>query len=48
LKKTDKYEVEVYEKFLENKNLPVPKLEGWAYFNNVRWILIEYIAGTDL
>lgn len=48
LKKSDDNEIEVYEKFLENKNLPVPKLEGWACVNKKNWILIEYIDGVDL
>jgi hypothetical protein len=48
LKKSDDYEIEVYEKFLTGKNLPVPELEGWACVNNTKWILIEYIDGTDL
>lgn len=48
LKKSDDNEIEVYEKFLKDKNLPVPKLEGWAYVNNTKWILIEYIEGADL
>ncbi len=48
LKKSDDYEIEVYEKFLTDKNLPVPKLEGWASFDNTKWILIEYIPGDDL
>lgn len=48
LKKSDDYEIEVYEKFLTDKNLPVPKLEGWTSFDNTKWILIEYIAGEDL
>jgi hypothetical protein len=48
LKKSDDYEIGVYEEFLVDKNLPVPKLEGWTCVNNTKWILIEYIAGTDL
>jgi hypothetical protein len=48
LKKSDSYEVEVYEKFLVGKNLPVPNFEGWTCINKTKWILIEYIAGTDL
>ncbi|WP_066498232.1 phosphotransferase [Abyssisolibacter fermentans] len=48
LKKSDDKEIEVYENFLADKNLPVPKLEGWTCVNNIKWILIEYIAGTDL
>ncbi|ERI95398.1 hypothetical protein HMPREF1982_00263 [Clostridiales bacterium oral taxon 876 str. F0540] len=48
LKKSDDYEVEVYEKLLVGKNLPVPNFEGWTCFNNTKWILIEYITGTDL
>jgi thiamine kinase-like enzyme len=48
LKKSDDKEVAVYEKFLSDKNLPVPKLEGWTCLNKTKWILIEYIAGSDL
>ena len=48
LKKSDDYEIEIYEKFLKDKNLPTPKFEGWTCINNTKWILIEYIAGTDL
>jgi len=48
LKKSDDKEIEVYQKFLTDKNLPVPKLEGWTCINNTNWILIEHIAGTDL
>lgn len=48
LKKSDGKEIEVYEKFLADKNLPVPKLEGWTCVNKTKWILIEYIAGADL
>lgn len=48
LKKSDDNEIEVYERFLANKNLPVPKLEGWACVNKIKWILIEYINGVDL
>jgi sulfur relay (sulfurtransferase) DsrC/TusE family protein len=48
LKKSDDYEIGVYEKFLANKSLPVPELEGWTCVNNIRWILIEYIDGPDL
>ncbi|WBW97696.1 phosphotransferase [Oceanirhabdus sp. W0125-5] len=48
LKKSDDNEISVYEQFLTDKNLPVPKLEGWACINNTKWILIEYIDGSDL
>lgn len=48
LKKSDDNEIGVYEKFLADKNLPVPKLEGWTCVNKTKWILIEYIAGVDL
>ncbi|ERI93364.1 hypothetical protein HMPREF1982_01788 [Clostridiales bacterium oral taxon 876 str. F0540] len=48
LKKSDDNEIELYEKFLQNKNLPVPKLEGWCCINNIKWILMEYIDGPDL
>ncbi len=48
LKKSDDNEIGVYEKFLVSKNLPVPKLEGWACVNKIKWILIEYIDGEDL
>lgn len=48
LKKSDDYEIEVYEKLLADKKLPVPKLEGWTCVNDTKWILIEYIEGTDL
>jgi hypothetical protein len=48
LKKSDDNEIGVYEKFLADKNLPVPKLEGWTCVNKTKWILIEYIAGEDL
>ena len=48
LKKSDDKEIEVYEKFLKDKELPVPKLEGWTCFNGTKWLLIEYIAGEDL
>lgn len=48
MKKSDDREIGVYEKFLTDKNLPVPKLEGWTCANKTKWILIEYIAGADL
>lgn len=48
LKKSDNFEIEIYEKFLKDNNLPTPKFEGWACIDNTMWILIEYIAGTDL
>jgi hypothetical protein len=48
LKKSDDKEIGVYEKFFADKNLPVPKLEGWTCVNETKWILIEYIAGADL
>lgn len=48
LKKSDENEIGVYENFLQGKNLPVPKLEGWTCINNTTWILIEYIPGKDL
>lgn len=48
LKQSDDNEIEVYEKFLAGKNLPVPNFEDWTCINNTKWILIEYIAGTDL
>lgn len=48
LKKSEDNELEVYEKFLLNKNLPVPNLEGWTSIDNTKWILIEYIEGQDL
>lgn len=48
LKKSDTYEIAVYEKFLKGKDLPVPQLKGWTSFNNTKWLLIEYIEGSDL
>lgn len=48
LKKSDENEIAVYEKFLADKDLPVPRLEGWACVDKTMWILIEYIAGPDL
>jgi len=48
LKKSDDNELGVYEKLLHDKDLPVPKFEGWTCVNNTRWILIEYIPGIDL
>ena len=48
LKKSNDNEIEVYQKFLVNKNLPVPKFEGWTCIDDVKWILIEYIEGVDL
>ncbi|MBL4934182.1 phosphotransferase [Clostridium sp. YIM B02515] len=48
LKKSDDNEIGLYEKFLANKNLPVPELEGWCCINKTKWILMEYIAGSDL
>lgn len=48
LKKSDDNEIEVYKKFLENKDLPAPKFKGWTCVDKVKWILIEYIEGTDL
>ena len=48
LKKSDENEVGVYENYLQGKNLPVPKLEGWTTINNTIWVLIEYILGSDL
>lgn len=48
LKKSDDSEIGIYEKFLVNKNLPVPKLEGWTCINKTNWILLDYIDGVDL
>jgi thiamine kinase-like enzyme len=48
LKKSDENEIGVYERYLSDKNLPVPKVEGWTCVNRINWILIEYIAGADL
>ena len=48
LKKSDDYEIYVYENFLQNKNLPVPKFYGWTSVDGVKWILIEFIDGKDL
>lgn len=48
LKKSDDTEINVYEKFLAGKNLPVPALEGWTCVDGTKWILIEYIPGADL
>lgn len=48
LKKSDDNEIGVYENYLTGKSLPVPRFEGLTSINNIKWILIEYIAGTDL
>ncbi len=48
LKKSDDIEISVYEKYLDNKNLPVPKFYGWAYINKTKWILMDHIDGPDL
>lgn len=48
LKKSDDYEIYVYENFLQNMNLPVPKFEGWTCIDGIKWILIEFIDGKDL
>lgn len=48
LKKSDDKEIKVYQKFLADRSLPVPKLEGWTCSNKTYWILIQYIAGMDL
>ena len=47
LKKSDDREIGVYEKFLAGKGLSVPNFQGLTSINNTKWILIEYIAGTD-
>lgn len=48
LKKSDDYEIYVYENFLQNNNLPVPKFYGWTCIDGEKWILIEFIGGKDL
>lgn len=48
LKKSDDYEINVYENFLINTDLPVPKFEGWTSVDGVKWILLEHIDGKDL
>lgn len=48
LKKSEDNEIEVYEKFLKDKSLPVPKMTSWTCIEDTKWILIEYIPGADL
>lgn len=48
LKKSNDLEIGVYENFLAGKTLPVPALIGWTCIGEDKWILIEYIFGTDL
>lgn len=48
LKKSDDGEIYVYEKFLKGKKLPVPKYYGNIEMDDKKWILLEYIVGTDL
>lgn len=48
LKKSDAAEIYVYENLLENHELPVPIYYGAAEWNTEKWILMEYVKGTDL
>lgn len=48
LKKSDDFEIHVYEKLLEGKRLPVPRYYGKAEQKGEKWILIEFLEGTDL
>lgn len=48
LKRTDKYENIIYDKFLQENHLPVPKMVGHGYINKEYWILLQYIEGNDL
>lgn len=48
LKQSDEAEIYVYEKLLKGKKFPVPRYYGNVESNNKKWILIEYIEGTDL
>ena len=48
LKKSDEKEIFVYQELLEGKGFNVPKFYGSVEENDIKWILIEYIQGTDL
>lgn len=48
LKKSDEAEIGVYERFLKGQGLPAPDYFGSARWGGKRWILIEYVPGTDL
>lgn len=48
LKKSDDVEIGVYEHFLKGQGLPAPDYFGSAQWDGKRWILIEYVPGTDL
>lgn len=48
LKKSDEEEISVYSKLLEKKSLPVPKYYGFTTWQETKWILIEFVKGTDL
>lgn len=48
LKKSNKDEVFVYNTFLNNKDLAVPKMFGYVEKEETIWILLEYIEGSDL
>ncbi len=48
LKKTDEAEVSVYEKLLKNRKLPAPEYYGCTEWNGTKWILIEFVPGSDL
>lgn len=48
LKKSDDSEIFVYEKLLAGKKFPVPNYYGNSEWGDAKWILIEFIEGTDL
>ena len=48
LKKSNDYEIEVYENILRDKGQPVPEYLGSITEGKQQWILLQYIAGEDL
>jgi len=48
LKKTDEAEREIYQKYLKDKQLPVPAYYGDLQTDQGTWILLEQIAGHDV
>ncbi len=48
LKRTDKEEADIYEKYLKASELPVPQYYGSFYDGKNYWILIEFICGNDI
>ena len=48
LKASDSAEVGLYERYLASDGLPVPRCYGSGTWDCRVWLLLEYVAGTDL